>query len=154
MEGHGWAPQHLLAKRRHNIRPFSYTYHKMDLFLGLLTCTPQCDRAAQDVLTSVRNWERQVCMQTHGRKNMPIMSSRSGIGRTLCLPLFRILWNKRPIPLSLPKWFRPTTQDNGIQRPTLLGIILIRTQEIQGEVVKGKQYNHNNSPTKNNHEFL
>jgi hypothetical protein len=86
-------------------------------------------------------------MQTYGGKNMSTMSLRSGFGRTSCVPLFCILRNKRPLPLSLQKWFWTFTQDNGIQRPILLGIILIRTEEAQQEVVERKQFNVNNETT-------
>ena len=45
-------------------------------------------------------------------------------------------------------------QGNGIWGPAVLGAFLARTQETQGEVVDGQQYNHTCLSIKHKHNFL
>ena len=47
-----------------------------------------------------------------------------------------------------------TTKGNGKWGPEMLRAFLARTQETQGEVVKGKKYSHTSSLTKNNYNFI
>ena len=58
-----------------------------------------------------------------------------------------VLENKREICLLFQARFWPIAQANGIQRPTVLGV-LVRTQETWQEVIEGQQYNLNSSKKK------
>ena len=74
--------------------------------------------------------------------DMPIVLLGGGVKRTPCLPIWCILWKKREIPLPLQTQLWPETQDHGVPRPIVLGIVHARTHETQREVVERQQYNH------------
>ena len=105
----------------------------------------QCDRAAADLFTSVRDWYRQICTYTSGRKTL---------GWTLKSTMFIIVqfFYKRGWYHCI---FNPR-QGNTIWGEMVVRTILARTQETQGQVVDIQEYNHTSSSTKNNppHKLL
>ena len=55
-----------------------------------ILCTVQYDKAAANLVTLVRDWSSHICTNTSRRKNLPIVSSRSGILRKLRLVFYEI----------------------------------------------------------------
>ena len=66
-----------------------------------------CNRAAVNFSTSFKDWGRQICTKSSRRKSLTIVSSGSGIWRTICLSLYRFLWNKRANPCLFNQAFGP-----------------------------------------------
>ena len=67
---------HIRGWIHHQANLYGHTY---------ILCAAKCYRAAGNFFSSVRDWCRKICMNISKTKNLSIVSSRSGIWRTLSL---------------------------------------------------------------------
>ena len=78
-----------------------YLHMSHNIFMiryAFMSCIPQNDRLSSHQL---RNCDRQICMKMYLRTDLSSLPLGCGVSGIRCLPLYRVLWNKREIPLPL-----------------------------------------------------